>query len=63
MADDNVIKFGKARKKLARQRREAKASENRVKFGRTKSEKQAEETRKTTLKEHVEGHKRDLDED
>ena len=62
MTDDNVIKFGKARKKLARKRREADASENRIKFGRTKAEKHAEDKRKSALKEHVEGHKRDPDE-
>ena len=40
MSDDNVIKFSKARKSLARKAKQKKAAENRARFGLKKSEKQ-----------------------
>ena len=50
----NLNKFRKARAKSDRKRQ---ASENRVRFGRTKSEKQLAKSRVERLKTHVGGHK------
>ncbi len=54
---DNIINFNKARKAKARHKKVIKAAENRVKFGRRKSdkEKSAELTRK--LQSKLDGHK------
>jgi len=56
---DNVVNFNKARKAKARHKKVIKAAENRVKFGRRKSdkEKSAELTRK--LQKKLDGHKLD----
>ena len=56
---DNVVNFNKARKAKARHKKVIKAAENRVKFGRKKSEKEktAEMTRK--LQDRLDGHKLD----
>ncbi len=55
--NDNVVNFNKARKAKARHKKVIKAAENRVKFGRKKSEKEktAELTRK--LQKKLDGHK------
>lgn len=56
---DNVVNFNKARKAKARHQKVIKAAENRVKFGRRKSDKEkaAELTRK--LQKRLDGHKLD----
>ncbi len=54
---DNVIKFGKARKLLARKTREAEAAENRVKYGLTKAEKIKAKALQETASKRIDGHK------
>ena len=56
---DNVIKFGKARKALARKTREAQAAENRIKHGMTKAQKQKLKTEKDKAAKNIDGHKLD----
>lgn len=57
--NDNVVNFNKVRKSKARHKKVLRAAENRVKFGRKKSEKEkaAELTRKLQTK--LDGHKLD----
>lgn len=57
MAD--ILSLSKARKAKARVAKEAAAVENRVKFGRTKGEKLADEARKAKAEKGVDGHKRE----
>lgn len=57
MAD--ILSLNKARKARARAAKDATASENRVKFGRTKGEKAAEEARKAAAEKGIDGHKRE----
>lgn len=57
MAD--ILSLSKARKARARVQKEAAAAENRVKFGRTKAEKQREATDKALAEKAVDAHKRD----
>jgi len=59
MARDNVIKFGKAKKALARADNEKQSTENRIKFGRTKSEKKRDCLQKKKSDQHLDDHKRD----
>ena len=54
---DNVIKFGKARKALAKKQREAQAAENRVKHGMTKAEKQKLKREADKAAQKIDGHK------
>ena len=54
---DNVIKFGKARKALAKKKREAQAAENRVKHGMTKAEKQKLKREADKAAQKIDGHK------
>ena len=54
---DNVIKFGKARKALAKKNREAQAAQNRVKHGMTKAEKQKLKSEKDKATKNIDGHK------
>ena len=56
--NDNVIKFGKAKKALKRQEKEKRAAENRVKFGRTKQEKQRDRTIAEKHIKSVDDHKK-----
>ena len=53
------------RMKKARDKADAKslATQNRAKFGRTKSEKDAERQSAEASKRHIDGHKRDADPD
>ena len=57
--NDNVVNVNKVRKSKARHQKVLKAAENRVKFGRRKSDKEkaAELTRK--LQTRLDGHKLD----
>lgn len=54
---ENIIKFGKAKKAIQRQKKDVQAAENRVKFGRTKAEKQQDSLQKTHAKIKLDGHK------
>lgn len=57
MAD--IINLNKKRKTKVRAEKEIKASENRVKFGRTKQEKQINAQENERNKLHLDGHKLD----
>ncbi|QQR40588.1 DUF4169 family protein [Devosia rhizoryzae] len=57
MAD--IVNLRTARKQKARADKDAKASENRVFFGRTKAEKLKEAAEKARAEKHVEAHKRE----
>jgi hypothetical protein len=56
---ENVIKFGKAKKAIARQKHEKSATENRIKFGRTKSEKQRDKLVTEKQIRSVDDHKKE----
>jgi len=58
-----VINLQQKRKAKARTEKEKKASENRVKFGRTKEEKKAEKLKSDRAERHLQGHKRDIKEE
>ena len=58
-----IIKFNQKRKEMARAEKEKKASENREKFGRTKEEKQLEKSKTEKANRHLDGHKRDTEEE
>jgi hypothetical protein len=53
----DVINLNKKRKAKVRLEKEKKASENRIKFGRTKQEKQIEKQDKERSERHLDGHK------
>ncbi|CEK11313.1 DUF4169 family protein [Legionella hackeliae] len=55
MAD--IINLSKKRKAKIRLKKEKKASENRVRFGRTKKEKQLETQENTRSERYLDGHK------
>lgn len=57
MAD--ILSLSKARKAKARAGKEAAAAENRVKFGRTKAEKLADDARRTKADKVIDAHKRE----
>lgn len=57
MAD--IINLRNVRKQKARADKDAKASKNRVLFGRTKAEKLKDTMEKARADKHVDGHKRD----
>jgi len=57
MAD--IISLKSARKQKARSEKDATAAENRVKFGRTKAEKQLAKARNDLADKLIEAHKRD----
>ena len=54
-----LINFNKARKAKLRSDKENRAPENRVKFGRTKAEKQLEKVKTDKLAKHVDDHELD----
>lgn len=54
---DNIIKFGKAKKALARKIKEKQAAENRVKFGRRKTDKVLGKHLEQKEKSKLDGHK------
>ncbi len=58
MSKDNVVNFNKARKAKARHQKVIKAAENRVKFGRRKTDKQKASDLTKKLQQHLDGHKR-----
>ena len=55
----NVINLNQTRKDKARVDKSKKASENRVKFGRTKTEKNLEKLKSEKAEQLLEGHKRE----
>jgi hypothetical protein len=55
----NPINLNKARKAKARSNKTQSAAENRVKFGRTKAEKQLEKARAAKAVKDTDAHKRD----
>ena len=55
MAD--VINLNKKRKAKVRLEKDKKASENRIKFGRTKKEKQIDKLENERADRHLDGHK------
>jgi hypothetical protein len=57
MAD--ILSLSKARKAKARAAKEATAAENRVKFGRTKAEREAEAARDALAQKRLDGAKRE----
>ena len=57
MAD--ILSLSKARKAKARAVKEATAEENRVRFGRTKAERDAEAARKALAERQIDAHKRE----
>jgi hypothetical protein len=56
-----VINLKQKRKAKTRVEKEKQASENRLKFGRTKGEKQLEKLVADKAVRHIEGHKRETD--
>ncbi len=54
---DNVIKFGKAKKALARKGKEKKSALNRARFGQTKSNKELKKALTEKLQNKLNGHK------
>lgn len=54
-----IVNLNKARKAKARVEKDVTATENRVKFGRKKSEKEKEAKLAERRKTHLDGHKRD----
>lgn len=59
---DNIIKFGKAKKSLAKKQREAQAAQNRIKHGLTKADKQKLKAEQEKAAQKIDGHKRSDDE-
>ena len=57
MAD--ILSLSKARKSKAKADKEACASENRVKFGRTRAEKAVDKARQDPTEKSIDAHKRD----
>ena len=55
----DVINLNKKRKIKIRSEKEQKASENRVKFGRTKTEKKMQKIDNERSERHLDGHKLD----
>lgn len=53
----DIINFNKKRKAKIRLEKEKKASENRIKFGRTKKEKQIEQQDNERNERQLDGHK------
>ncbi len=58
-----VINLKQKRKAKTRSEKEIKASENRVKYGRTKEEKNAEKLKAEKEQKYLQGHKRELNEE
>lgn len=54
-----ILSLSKARKANAHAAKEATASQNRVKFGRTKAEKAVEKARTSIAEKIIDGHKRE----
>jgi hypothetical protein len=59
---NDIVNLRQFRKSKARAERDAKAEENRVKFGRTKAEKQLQKAEKEKARRQLDGHKLETDE-
>jgi hypothetical protein len=59
---NDIVNLRQFRKSRARAERDAKAEENRVKFGRTKAEKQLQKAEKEKARRQLDGHKLETDE-
>lgn len=57
----DVINLNKKRKAKIRLKKEKTASENRIKFGRTKKEKQVEKQNNERIERHLDGHKLEIE--
>ncbi len=55
----DILSLSKARKAKAHEAKESAAAGNRAKFGRTKAEKAADESRKAAAEKNIDGHKRE----
>jgi len=53
-----IVNFNKARKSKARADRKARATENRVKFGRTKADRDLEKARAEKAVRNIDAHRR-----
>jgi hypothetical protein len=58
----DIVNLRQFRKSRARAEKDAKAEENRVKFGRTKAEKQLEKAEKEKARRQLDDHKLETDE-
>jgi hypothetical protein len=58
-----IINLRQHRKVKSRTQKDKKAKENRSKFGRTKAEKDLKKMQDENAERHIEGHKRETDED
>jgi len=56
---DNIINFKTAKKHAGYAKKDAQATENRVKFGRSKTEKRKTDFDKSKAKTHLDDHKLD----
>ena len=59
MSDDNVIKFGKAKKALARADKTKRAEINRARHGQKKAAREEKRALTEKLRKKLDGHKRD----
>ena len=59
----DIINLKQARKAKALTEKEKQAAENRAKFGRTKGEKKLDKLKATKAEKHLEGHKRETEEE
>ena len=57
----DIVNLRQFRKAKARTERDAKAEQNRAKFGRTKAQKQRDKAAEDAARRHLDGHKRDED--
>ncbi|MDF0602035.1 DUF4169 family protein [Psychromarinibacter sp. C21-152] len=63
MPADRPINLNKARKARARVKKRAQADENAVKFGRTRSQRQADDARTAAARARLDQHRRDTGDD
>lgn len=59
----DIVNLNQLRKAKERKEQEKRATENRAKFGRTKQQVQKEKDDAARAKKHLDGHKRDHDND
>jgi|GEM_PF-3936383 len=62
-AKGNIVKYGKAKKRLARNAKEQTASENRARFGESKSVADKKKAMLEKMQANLSGHKRETDEE
>lgn len=59
----DVVNLNRARKTRAREQAQAEAAENRIRFGRTKAEREAQAAQERLMAQHLDGHARTERED